>query len=96
MKKLGLFLVSLSLLTTACSQRFTQADVQKTEADIRTQYEQKGFVVEQVNMFIDSDRHMSGYATIRKTGLFKGNLDLTKNCTATMDESSGRYFWECK
>jgi hypothetical protein len=92
---LGLF-ASLTLLTTACNSRFTQADVQRTEADIRTQFEQKGFVVEQVHMVIDSDRHMTGYAEMRKPGLFTDKLDITKNCVATMDERNGKYFWQCK
>ncbi len=96
MKKFGLLLVLLSLLTTACSRKFTEADVQKTESDIRNQFEQKGFVVEQVSMVIDSDRHMTGYATMRKSAGLLSKLDITKNCTATMDERDGKYFWQCK
>jgi hypothetical protein len=98
MKKLGLLClpVSLILLAAACSSRFTEADVQHTEADIRTQFEQKGFVVEEVNMVVDSDRHMTGYARMRKPGLLTGKLDITRNCTASRDENSGKGFWQCK
>jgi hypothetical protein len=81
---------------TACSSRFHQADVARTEADIRAQYEQKGFIVEQVSLIQDSDRHLSGYARMRKPGLILSRIDLTKNCSAVMDEQSGRFIWECK
>ena len=89
-------LLSAALLSAACSRSFTQADIDKTDADIRSQFEQRGFVVEQVNMIKDSDRHLSGFAKMRKPGLLTGKLELTKNCFATMDEGSGKYIWECK
>ncbi|MFZ1007659.1 MAG: hypothetical protein WAN65_12530, partial [Candidatus Sulfotelmatobacter sp.] len=63
---------------------------------IRTQFEQKGFVVEQVNMIKDSDRHMTGFARMHKPGLLLGKLDVTKNCTATMDADSSKSIWECR
>jgi len=98
MMKMGLWCLSISfaLLTTACSSKFTEADVQRTQADIKTQFEQKGFVVEEVSMVVDSDRHMTGYAKMRKPGLLTGKLEITKNSTATMDESSAKYFWQCR
>ena len=71
------------------------SDVSRTESDIRTQYERKGFVVEQVSMIRDSDRHMSGFAKVKKPGLLTGKLELTKNCSPTMDEGSGKSIWEC-
>jgi len=47
-------------------------------------------------MIKDSDRHLSGFAKVRKPGLILGKPDITKNCTATMDADSGKYIWECK
>jgi hypothetical protein len=47
-------------------------------------------------MIKDSDRHLSGFAKVRKPGLIVGKLELTKNCTATMDADSGKSIWECK
>jgi virulence-associated protein VapD len=88
--------IAFALCTTACSSRFSEADVTRTESDIRTQFEQKGFVVEQVSMIKDSDRHLSGFAKVRKAGLILGKLEITKNCTATMDPDSGKSIWECK
>jgi virulence-associated protein VapD len=96
--RLGLpvFAIAFALCTTACSSRFSEADVTRTEADIKTQFEQKGFVVEQVSMIKDADRHLSGFAKVRKPGLILGKLEITKNCTATMDADSGKSIWECK
>jgi hypothetical protein len=88
--------LAFAICTTACSSRFSEADVTRTESDIRTQFEQKGFVVEQVSMIKDSDRHLSGFAKVRKPGLILGKLEITKNCTATMDADSGKSIWECR
>lgn len=87
---------TLALCTTACSSQFSQADVQRTESDIRTQFEQKGFLVEQVSMVKDSNRHMTGFAKIKKPGVILSKLEITKSCTATMDADSGKSIWECK
>jgi hypothetical protein len=95
-KVIGAGLTLALAACTACNSRFTQADVEKEELDIRTQFEQKGFIVEQVSMVRDADRHMSGYAKMRKPGLILSRIDMTKNCTATMDAGSGRFLWECK
>jgi hypothetical protein len=98
MKKIGLLCLPiwLAILTAACSSKFNEADVQRTETDIRTQFEQKGFVVEQVSLVKDSERHMTGFAKVHKPGLILGKLEITKNCTATMDADSGKSLWECK
>jgi virulence-associated protein VapD len=97
MKSLPLYVaLAFALCTIACSSRFSEADVQRTESDIRTQFEQKGFVVEQVSTIKDSDRHLSGFAKVRKPGLILGKLEMTKNCIATMDADSGKFIWECK
>lgn len=80
--------------------KFSEADIQKAEADIRAKFEQKGFVVEQVSLIRDSDRHLSGFAkmaTNQKAGLLRTKLvEVNKTCTATMDESTNQFIWECK
>lgn len=80
--------------------KFSEADIQKAEADIRTKFEQKGFVVEQVSLIRDSDRHLSGFAKMasnQKSGLLRTKLvEVNKACTATMDESTSQFIWECK
>jgi hypothetical protein len=93
---LAVAVLVFAICATACNSRFSEADVTKAEADIRTDFEQKGFVVEQVSMIRDSDRHMSGFAKVRKPGLLLGKLELTKNCTATMDTDSGKYLLQCR
>jgi hypothetical protein len=87
---------TFAICITACGSKFSEADVQRTESDIRTQFEQKGFVVEQVSMIKDADRHMTGLVKFKKPGLLTGRLELTKNCMATMDVDSGKSIWECK
>jgi hypothetical protein len=79
--------------------KFSEADIQKAEVDIRTKFEQKGFVVEQVSLIRDSDRHLSGFAKMaaKQSGLLRTKLvEVNKTCTATMDESTSQFIWECK
>lgn len=100
MKKVGMLMLAVSL-TAACDSapKFSPADVQKTEADIRAKFEEKGAIVEQVSMIRDSDRHMSGFAKmqVKQVGLLHTKLiEVNKNCTATMDETTRQFIWECK
>jgi hypothetical protein len=74
---------------------FSEADVTRAQADIKSHYEDQGFTVEQVNLIKDSDRHLSGYVKIRKvSGIIRPQL--TRNCVASMDVDSGKSIWECK
>jgi outer membrane protein assembly factor BamA len=89
--------ISIAALTTACtSQRsFNQADIARVENDITTKVSGQGFAVEQVKMIKDSDRHLSGYVKAkRSSGVLRP--ETVKHCTATMDQDSGTYIWECK
>ena len=88
----SIFLV-LAVVACTSSRKFREGDVTSTESDIRTEFEQKGFVVEQVSMVKDSDRQLCGFVRMREPGLLPGKIELTKNCTATMD--SGKSIWEC-
>ena len=89
--------LGLILLLAACTStpKFKEEDIAKTETDIRTNYEQRGFIVEQVSLIKESDRQLSGYVKFRKAGLFS-KVQLSRNCVATMDADSGKYIWECK
>jgi len=74
---------------------FSEADVTRAQADIKSHYEDHGFTVEQVNLIKDSDRHLSGYVKIRKaSGIIRPQF--TKNCVASMDVDSGKSIWECR
>jgi hypothetical protein len=95
MKLCGLILL-LAALAVGCGSKFSEADVTRTEAEIKTKFEQDGFVVEQVSMVKDSDRHMTGFARIHKPGMILSKLELNKNCTATMDVDSGKSIWQCR
>jgi hypothetical protein len=74
---------------------FSEADVTKAQEEITHDYQNKGWEVEQVNLIKDSDRHLSGFAKIRRaSGIIRPQL--TKTCTATMDQDSGKYIYGCK
>ena len=74
---------------------FSAADVTKAQEEITHNYQNKGWEVEQVNLIKDSDRHLSGFAKIRRaSGIIRPQL--TKSCTATMDQDSGKYIYGCK
>jgi hypothetical protein len=91
----GIFLL-LAVVACTSSPKFREADVTNTELDIRAQFEQKGFIVDQVSLVKDSNRQLAGFVKMRKSGLLLGKVELTKNCTATMDMDSGKAIWECK
>ena len=92
---LGFIFFAQRQKTLGLDHQFTDADVAKTEADIKNQYENKGFTVEQVSMVKESNRRLSGFVKVKKsTGLLK--TQFTKNCIATMDADSAKYIWECK
>jgi hypothetical protein len=74
---------------------FSEADVTKTQEDITHDYQNKGFEVEQVSLIKDSDRHLSGFVKIRRaSGIIRPQL--TKACSATMDQDSGKYIYGCQ
>jgi outer membrane protein assembly factor BamA len=98
--------VILLLASTACNNMssqtpapqpkiFSEADVTKAQEEITHEYQNRGFDVEQVALIKDSDRHLSGYAKIRKASGFI-RPQLTKKCTATMDQDSGKYIYGCQ
>jgi hypothetical protein len=74
---------------------FSQADVTKTQQQITIDYQNKGFQVEQVSLIKDSDRHLSGYIKFRRaSGILRPQL--ARQCTATMDQDSGKYIYGCQ
>jgi len=92
--KLGAALL-LGLLAIGCSKGFSDADIEKTKADIRSYFEKEGFTVMEVSMIRESDMKLTGYAKVEKK-ILGLPVPATKNCTATMDAQGGRYLWECK
>ena len=74
---------------------FNEADVAKAQDEITHDYQHRGFEVEQVSLIKDADRHLSGFAKIRKaSGIIRPQL--VKKCTATMDQDSGKYIYGCQ
>jgi hypothetical protein len=74
---------------------FSEADVTKAQEEITHDYQNKGFEVEQVSLIKDSDRHLSGFVKFRKaSGIIRPQL--TRTCSATMDQDSGKYIYGCQ
>jgi hypothetical protein len=74
---------------------FSEADVTKAQEEITHDYQNKGFEVEQVSLIKDSDRHLSGFVKFRRaSGIIRPQL--TKTCSATMDQDSGKYIYGCQ
>jgi hypothetical protein len=74
---------------------FSEADVTKAQEEITHDYQNKGFDVEQVSLIKDSDRHLSGFIKFRKaSGIIRPQL--TRACSATMDQDTGKYLYGCQ
>ncbi len=97
MKSLPLFagLIFLLPFLASCTSRFSENDIVNTESAIRTDFEHRGFTVEQVSLIKESDRRLSGFVRFKKSAGLLRQVQL-KNCIATMDADSSKYIWECK
>ena len=89
-------IVLLFAFATSCSSRFSGDDIVNTEAAIKTDFEKRGFTVEQVSLIKESDRRLSGFIKMRKSAGLLSKIQLTRNCVATMDADSSKYIRECK
>ena len=80
----------------SASPSFSEADVAKFQADIKLQYINKGFEVEQVSLVKDSDRRLIGFVKYKSQhGLIRP--EITKNCVVVMDAADPKKsIWECK
>lgn len=96
------FCVGVLLACVGCNSQaaapprvFSENDVARAQVDIKTQYENQGFMVEQISLIKDSDRHLSGYIKYRKaSGIIRPQI--TKNCVDSMDVDSGKSIWQCR
>jgi len=94
----GLILLFLFILASvACtSPKFSQSDIDKTEMAIRADFAKRGFTVEEVSLIKESDRQLSGFVKFRKSSGLLSNIQLSKNCIASMDADSGKQIWNCE
>ena len=90
----GIFLLASVACTS--SPKFHEADIAKTKTAIKTNFEQKGFTVEEVTLIQESERRSSGFVKFRKSSGLFSKVEQSRNCTATMGEASSQYIWECK
>lgn len=90
------FLFTLAAGAYLVNQSAHAKDTTNIELAIRTNFEKQGFTVEQVSLIKESDRRFSGFVKFRKSSGLLNKVQLTKNCTATMDADSSQFIWECK
>ena len=99
----GGFIAALLVLLLAlaagayfANQSIHPGDKTTVEAAIKTDFEKRGFTVEQVSLIKESDRRWSGFVKFRKSAGLLSRVQMTKNCLATMDADSSQYIWQCK
>lgn len=97
MKTLAAFVFLLivgfgSYLYSIVPKGFTDADIVEMRKSIKAEFEKNSQItVTDVVMLRESDYKATGYAK-----LSVGDLkDITKSCTAQMDQASKQYFWRC-
>jgi hypothetical protein len=86
----------VALVLAACDSGFSDEEIERAKASIRTEFEKQNNVkVTEVALIRESPRKLTGYA--RMTASVLGiSREISKNCTATMGEGSRQYIWECK
>lgn len=82
--------------TSSCSSGFSEDDIGAAKSAIRTEFEKQGFTVEEVSLIKESDRRLSGFVRLKKSASSLGEVQVTRDCTATMSADSPTYIWECK
>jgi len=91
-----LFLFIFASVACTSSPKFSQGDIDKTEMAIRADFAKRGFTVEEVSLIKESDRQLSGFVKFRKSSGLLSNIQLSKNCIASMDADSGKQIWNCE
>ena len=89
-------LVTLAAWAYLANQSARAGDKTNIESVIRTDFEKRGFTVEQVSLIKESDRRFSGFVRFRKSSGLLSKVQLSKNCIATVDADSSQYIWGCK
>jgi hypothetical protein len=95
----GLAVMVLALALTACESGFSEADIEQTKQDIRSEYEKRpGLTVVDVQMIKESPTKLTGFVKMKPKGLPKslGTLgEISKSCSATLGENR-QYIWRCE
>lgn len=86
----GVFVVGIVL--SAAGSGFQKADLDEMKRMIRVEFEKKpGVTVKEVFMMRESSTKATGFVKLNVAGL----VDVVKNCSATMGDSS-EYVWRCE
>ena len=82
--------VLLALFLVGCSKRFSDQDIENLKTTVRAEFEKReGVKVSEVSFITESPTKLKGFVRLKV-----GEIDVTKNCSATLGEE-GRYIWEC-
>jgi hypothetical protein len=91
-----LILAVLGAFVYFAARQERAGDTANIAAAIRSDYEKRGFTVEQVSMIRESNTRLSGFVKFRKSTGLLSKVQLTKNCVATQDVDTSQFIWECK
>jgi hypothetical protein len=91
------FVLCLSMaILFGCSASFSKQDIANVEADMRKDFETKGFTVTKIQLTRQSKTKLSGVILLRKNVPGVGDLDFSRVCTVTMDQASSTPSWKCE
>ncbi len=86
---------SLAVLL-ACTASFSSQDIANVEASMRKDFETKGFTVTKIQLTKQSETKLSGVVLLRKNVSGIGDMDFSRVCTATMDQTTSQPSWKCE
>lgn len=89
-------LLAMAAWAYLANQSMHANDKTNIEMAIRNDFAKRGFTVEQISLIKESDKRFSGFVKFRKSSGLLGKVQITKNCTATVDADSSQSIWECK
>jgi hypothetical protein len=88
---IGIGVLAIVVLST-WQQGFSEADLNAMKVSIKSEFEKReGVVVKDVVMMKESSNKAVGFVKISVPILG----DVTKSCSATMDEGGKNYIWRC-
>src|SRR5258708_24207917 len=94
----GTAVMVLALALTACESGFSEADIEQTKQDIRSEYEKRpGLTGVYVQMIKESPTKLTGFVKMKPKGLPKscGTLgEISKRCSETFGEHR-QYILRC-
>lgn len=73
---------------------FSEADIIKTKIEIQKEFQKRdGVQVVDVELMRENSHKLFGFVKLRIDGL---DTEISKSCTATMNDDSSHYIWRCE